>query len=75
MPAPSTYRKPCRITHGMPIKPVIFVTPYIPTPWRTGITADNPMATNMPARNGRHFGVRNMGNSEVTAQPAPIVVI
>lgn len=39
------------------------------------MAAEKPIAVNIPARNGRHFGVRNFGFMETIAQPAPIVVI
>lgn len=41
----------------------------------TGTTALSPIATNMPARTGRHLGERKLGRMEKTVQVIPIVTI
>ena len=33
------------------------------------------MATNMPARKGLHFGVRNLGETDTMVQPIPMIEI
>lgn len=48
-PAPSRYKKPMSSTQFKPILFCICSTPYIFTPWATGMTADIPKPMKHPA--------------------------
>lgn len=71
IPAPRTYKVPWRNSHDSPICDLIWWNPKIRKPCSTGKIADRPIATNIPARYGRHCGVRNAGSKEMALHPTP----